>query len=295
MNGILCVNKPSGLTSFDVVAKLRRILGIKKIGHAGTLDPMATGVLPVLIGQATKALPFLPNKDKRYVARVAFGKTTNTLDITGEVLRETRSHLKKCDIDMCLKKYVGKISQIPPMYSAVKKNGIPLYKLAREGKIVDRSPREVEIYQLKCLQFDEEAQEYELEIFCSSGTYIRTLCDDLGRDLGVGGVLTKLVRTMACGYELDECKNLDEISEIWRIGKALEIVFPIESLFCKMPKLSLDPAQERMFRKGVRLSLGELSEVSGRVAVYGKAFLGLAHPQDGKLKIDRMFVEDNDA
>ncbi len=294
MNGVLCVNKPSGLTSFDVVAKLRRILGIKKIGHTGTLDPMATGVLPVLIGQATKALPYLPNKDKRYIARVEFGKTTDTLDITGKILKETRSHLKKCDIDMCLKKYIGKISQIPPMYSAVKKNGIPLYKLAREGKIIDRNPREARIYHLKCLQFDEEAQEGELEIFCSSGTYIRTLCDDLGQDLGVGGVLTKLSRTMACGYELNECKNLDEISEIGRLGKASEIVFPIESLFGRFPKLSLDPTQERMFRNGVRLSLGGLSKVSGRVAVYGKAFLGLAHPQDGKLKIDRMFVEDND-
>ena len=295
MNGILCVNKPCGLTSFDVVAKLRRILKIKKIGHAGTLDPMATGVLPVLVGQATKALPYFPNKDKRYVAQVEFGKTTNTLDITGEVLKETRSHLKKCDIDMCLKKYVGKISQIPPMYSAVKKNGIPLYKLARDGKIVDRSPREARIYNLKCLQFDQDMQECELEIFCSSGTYIRTLCDDLGRDLGVGAVLTKLTRTMACGYTLNECKNLDEISEIWRLGKSLEIVFPIESIFAEIPKLNLCPAQERMFRNGVKISLDELPKVSGMVAVCGKAFLGLAHPQDGKLKIDRIFVEDNDA
>ena len=294
MNGVLCVNKPSGFTSFDVVAKLRGIFRTKKMGHTGTLDPMATGVLPVLIGKATKAASLIPNKDKQYVARVAFGKKTDTLDITGNILEEKGSELKKCDLEACLKKYVGKISQIPPMYSAVKKNGVALYKLAREGKIIDREPRKIEIYHLICRQFDEKAQECELEIFCSSGTYIRTLCDDLGKDLGVGGVLAGLVRTMACGYNLNECKNLDEISEAGRLGKLNELVLPTESLFSQFSKVYLTPKQEKMFRNGAKLSLNELPEIFGQVAIYGKTFLGIAHPRGGELKIDKIFAEDND-
>ncbi len=294
MNGIVCVNKPAGFTSFDVVAKLRGVFKTKKIGHAGTLDPMATGVLPVFVGKATKVISYMDNKDKKYVAKFLLGKKTDTLDITGTIIEEKKSAVTKKEIVEVLKHYVGKITQVPPMYSAVKQNGVPLYKLARQGQIVERKSREVEIYELICKSFDEKLQLGEMEVFCSSGTYIRTLCDDIGTELGVGGVLTDLTRTMACGYDIKQCKTIDEIILLNDRGMLEEFLLPIESVFCSLPRIYLDGRQEKMFRNGVKISLKNFSEIDGRVAVYGSKFLGIAHPFEGRLKIDKLLVEDID-
>ena len=294
MNGIVCVNKPAGFTSFDVVAKLRGVFKTKKIGHAGTLDPMAIGVLPVFVGKATKVIPYMDNKDKKYVAKFMLGKKTDTLDVTGMVLEEKESNVTKEEVSEILKRYVGKIKQIPPMYSAVKKNGVPLYKLARQGQVVERKSREVEIYELICKNFDENLQVGEIEVFCSSGTYIRTLCDDIGTELGVGGILTDLTRTMACGYDLKECRTIDEIISLKDNGMLEKTILPIESVFGNLPRIYLDTRQEKMFRNGVKLSLKNFSEINGQVAVYGRSFLGIAHPFEDKLKIDKLLAEDID-
>lgn len=294
MNGIVCVNKLAGFTSFDVVAKLRGVFKTKKIGHAGTLDPMATGVLPIFVGKATKVIPYMDNKDKKYVAKFMLGKKTNTLDITGTILEEKDSTVTKEELREILKIYIGKIKQIPPMYSAVKKNGVPLYKLARQGKVVERKSREVEIYQLICKNFDEKLQVGEMEVFCSSGTYIRTLCDDIGTELGVGGILTDLTRTMACGYGLKDCRTIDEIISLKDNGMLEKAILPIESVFCNLPRIYLDIQQEKMFRNGVKLLLKDFSGINGQVAVYGRSFLGIAHLFEGKLKIDKLLAEDID-
>lgn len=294
MNGIVCVNKPAGFTSFDVVAKLRGVFKTKKIGHAGTLDPMATGVLPIFVGKATKVISYMDNKDKKYVAKFLLGKKTNTLDITGTIIEKKKSVVTKKEIVEVLKHYVGKIKQVPPMYSAIKQNGVPLYKLARQGQIVERKSREVEIYELNCRSFDENLQVGEMEVFCSSGTYIRTLCDDVGTELGVGGVLTDLTRTMACGYDINQCKTIDEIILLNDRGMLEEFLLPVESVFCSLPRIYLDKNQETMFKNGVKLSLKNFSEIGGRVAVYGRKFLGIAHLHDGKLKIDKLLAEDID-
>ena len=255
---------------------------------------MATGVLPVFVGKATKVIPYMDNKDKKYVAKFMLGKKTDTLDITGTILEEKESNVTKEEVSQILKRYVGKIKQIPPMYSAVKKNGVPLYKLARQGKIVERKSREVEIYELTCKSFDEKLQGGEIEIFCSSGTYIRTLCDDIGTELGVGGVLTDLTRTMACGYDLKECKTIDAIVSLKHSGMLGKILLPIESVFYNLPRVNLDGRQEKMFRNGVKLSLKNFSKIDGQVAVYGEKFLGIAHPFEGRLKIDKLLAEDID-
>lgn len=294
MNGIVCVNKPAGFTSFDVVAKLRGVFKTKKIGHAGTLDPMATGVLPVFVGKATKVIPYMDNKDKKYVAKFLLGKRTDTLDITGIVLEEKESSVTNKEISEILKKYIGKIEQVPPMYSAVKKNGVPLYKLARAGQVVERKSREVEIYDIVCRNFDESSQICEIEVFCSSGTYIRTLCDDIGTELGVGGVLTNLTRTMACGYDLKECIDIGEMVSLKNSDMLKDVLLPIESVFCNLPRIYLDEKQEKMFRNGAQISLRNFSKIDGHVAVYGSVFLGVAHPFDDRLKIDKLLAEDID-
>lgn len=294
LNGIVCVNKPAGFTSFDVVAKLRGVFKTKKIGHAGTLDPMATGVLPVFVGKATKVIPYMDNKDKKYVAKFLLGKRTDTLDITGTVLEEKESSVTNKEISEILKKYIGKIEQVPPMYSAVKKNGVPLYKLARAGQVVERKSREVEIYDIVCRNFDESSQICEIEVFCSSGTYIRTLCDDIGTELGVGGVLTNLTRTMACGYDLKECIDIGEMVSLKNSDMLKDVLLPIESVFCNLPRIYLDEKQEKMFRNGAQISLRNFSKIDGHVAVYGSVFLGVAHPFDDRLKIDKLLAEDID-
>ena len=214
LNGILPVDKPAGFTSFDVIAKLRGVTHTRKIGHSGTLDPMATGVLPLFFGTATKACSILPNEDKRYEASLRLGMTTDTEDITGKVLSEAPSAVTEERFRAVAAEFVGALMQTPPMYSAVKVGGRPLYDLARKGREVERPAKEIRVYSLDVTAFDEEAQTAQIKVFCGKGTYIRTLIADMGRILGCGAVMTALRRTEAGGFRESECYTIAEVQEL---------------------------------------------------------------------------------
>ena len=239
MNGIIVIDKENGYTSFDVVAKMRRICGEKKIGHTGTLDPMATGVLPILIGNATKAQSLLPESDKEYEATFSFGITTDTLDITGKVLSQTESNVKSEDLEAVLPQFRGDIMQLPPMYSAVSKDGVRLYELARKGLVTEREARPITVYKLDLLNFDEQLQSAQILVKCSKGTYIRSICDDIGQALGCGAVMTSLRRVTACGYTLDDAITLEKAKELSENGMLEEYLRPTESVLRVIRQLKL--------------------------------------------------------
>lgn len=302
MDGIIVVNKPQNFTSFDVVAVMRRLCGQRKIGHTGTLDPMATGVLPLLLGNATRAQDILPDSDKEYVAQFKLGVRTDTLDVWGEVLEEKKVSAKLEDIMLLIPKYSGEITQIPPMYSAVKKDGVRLYDLARQGIEVEREERKVTISQLKLLTYDDETFTGQLKIACSKGTYIRTLIDDIGRDLGCGAVMTSLVRTKACGFTLEDSVTIDDIKELSKEGECPEntrgLLRSSESLFTVYRKISVSEKQSLRFSNGNPLDIertavrksaedGEILRVCDR---NGK-FLGLGKVSldSGLIKIFKLF------
>lgn len=255
MNGVLLIDKPQEFTSFDVVAVIRRLAGQKKIGHTGTLDPNATGVLVVLLGNATKAQDLILNHDKTYIADFKLGITTDTLDIWGEVTNEKKSSVTGEDIQNIIPKFTGEISQIPPMFSAVQKNGQRLYDLARQGIEVERESRRVTIYSLKLLEFDEQTQCGKLKAACSKGTYIRTLIDDIGRVLGVGAVMTGLRRTSACGFDISDCITLDRAKELAENGELEEKLLSVENLFESLGYVSISDAQARRFSNGGALDI----------------------------------------
>lgn len=285
-SGVILIDKPSGFTSFDVIAVLRGVLRERRLGHTGTLDPMATGVLPVLVGKATRAADILPENEKSYRAGFALGYSTDTLDITGEVVKRSGKTASREEILTALDSFRGVITQLPPMYSAVQVGGRRLYDLARQGVSVERTPRRVEVYSAELIGFDESAQSGELEISCSKGTYIRSIIDDLGELLGTGGVMTALTRTSSQGFGLSECVTLDEIK---KMSDPWTRLIPTDSLFERYPELSLSCKQERMYKSGVRLDpdrvKGALRE--GIYRVYGESenFLGLCRvksPEDGQ-------------
>lgn len=291
MNGVLCVDKPQDFTSFDVIAKMRGILQIRKIGHAGTLDPMATGVLPLLIGNATRACDVLPVEDKRYTAEFLLGKTTDTQDITGTVLQERECRVGRKPLEKALEAFRGQIVQIPPMYSAVQVNGTRLYDLARQGKEVEREPRNVFIASLELLEYDEASARGVLDIRCSKGTYIRTICHDLGQALGVGCVLASLRRTESAGFGLERCVTLEQVQQLKNKGADMEpYIIPLGELFASYPQLKLNKVQSRMFSNGVRLDLGRTAwkGQSGYHSVYAEdgAFLGLALPDREAMELN---------
>lgn len=255
MNGIIIMDKPEDYTSFDVVAVMRKLLGEKKVGHAGTLDPMATGVLPILLGRATKLQAFLPITEKEYVAKIKLGLATDTLDITGKVLSSVSACIKKEEFQAALEPFVGAIDQLPPMYSAVQKDGVRLYALARKGIEIERSPRKVVISRLELLGFDEALQEGKLLITCSKGTYIRTLCDDIGKKLGCGAVLAGLQRTKACGFSLKDSITLDKAREFAANNNLQKYVLPCDLPFKSLRAASITLPQANRFRNGGALSL----------------------------------------
>lgn len=255
MNGVLLIDKPQEFTSFDVVAVIRRLAGQKKIGHTGTLDPNATGVLVVLMGNATKAQDLILNHDKTYAADFKLGITTDTLDIWGKVTGEKKSSITFEDIQNIIPKFTGEISQLPPMFSAVQKNGRRLYDLARQGIEVERESRNVTIYCLELLNFDEKTQSGTLKAACSKGTYIRTLIDDIGRKLGVGAVMTGLRRTSACGFDISDCITLDKARELAESGALEESLLSVESLFESLGYVSVTDAQARRFSNGGALDI----------------------------------------
>lgn len=263
MNGIIIIDKPEGYTSFDVVAVMRKLLGEKKIGHTGTLDPMATGVLPILLGRATKLQAFLPLTEKEYIAKIKLGLATDTLDITGKVLSSVSTCIKKEDFQAALEPFTGEIDQLPPMYSAVQKDGVRLYELARKGIEIERSPRKVVINKLELLRFDEVLQEGELLISCSKGTYVRTLCDDIGKKLGCGAVLAELKRTKACGFSLKDSITLDKARELAVNNNLQKYVLPCDLPFKSFRAANITLPQANRFRNGGGLSLDRISFNNG--------------------------------
>ena len=230
MTGIVNINKPYGKSSHFVVAVIRRITRIKKVGHTGTLDPLATGVLPICIGrESTKLSQAIMDGTKRYKALLQLGKTTTTQDSEGEVTSEREVNVTETDIKNAVAEFVGEISQIPPMYSAVKINGQKLYKLAREGKEIEREPRKITIYSIDVLNIDLNAATVELDICCSKGTYIRTLCNDIGEKLGCGGYMASLVRTKSASFTLENSITLEEFEEFWKSGEYEKVLIPPET------------------------------------------------------------------
>lgn len=297
MNGILCMNKPQDFTSFDVIGKLRGILHMKRLGHTGTLDPMATGVLPILVGTATKACDILPNQDKTYQATVVFGKATDTLDIWGKPLQDyPEQHVTETVLRAILPEFLGDITQLPPMYSAVSVNGKRLYELARKGETVERPTRTVHIDAITLDAFDETQQTATLTVSCGKGTYIRTLLSDIGQRLGGDAVMTALTRTAACGYQLQDCLTFEQVAAAMADGTLEEHLLPTDSLFSSYPKLRLNAAQERMFCNGVKLDLNRLRDLQPDqdiYTVYGATgtFLGtaLADRTQQELRIGKRF------
>lgn len=299
MNGILCMNKPEGFTSFDVIAKLRGILRIRRLGHAGTLDPMATGVLPVFVGGATRACDILPNQEKSYLARFTLGCETDTQDSTGTVTRRYDQHITQAQLLALLPRFTGQISQIPPMYSAVSVNGRRLYELARQGVEVERKPRTITIDRLELRSFDEASQTGTLFLACSKGTYVRTLLHDMGRALDCGGVMTGLERQSSCGLTLADCVTFPQVEAARDAGTLASLLLPIDTVFGAYPALHLNPAQSRMYRNGVKLSPDrlDLPAQSERYRVYGDTgcFFGIGRLQDGLLRVDKNLTGGEDA
>ena len=253
MNGIICVYKEQGYTSFDVVAIIRRIFKTKKVGHGGTLDPMAEGVLPVFLGSATKAVDFCPDTDKEYRAWFRFGLTTDTQDITGRVLSTDNTYVSRNKMILIERNFKGELMQLPPMYSAVSVDGKRLYELAREGREVERQPRPIVIHNLKIEEYQDN--QGVMLVNCSRGTYIRTLIHDIGQYVGTGAVMTGLVRTKSGRFTLDDCHRIGELEAMAQQEpeKLRELLMPMEKVFENMPKAHLDQKQTKLFRNGAKL------------------------------------------
>lgn len=296
MTGIICVNKEKDITSFGVCAKMRGILKEKKVGHTGTLDPMATGVLPIMIGGATRFLDYLPESDKGYRAVFVLGKTTDTLDITGTVTAENEVNASKSDVESVLTQFKGRIMQTPPMYSAVSVNGKRLYDLARQGIEVEREKREVEIKSLELADCNEAENEYTIDVLCTKGTYIRTLIDDIGRVLGCGAVMTSLVRTYAMGFTLDDCKTLAQLQLLKDSGEGFDsVLLPLEKALGAYDKVVVSPAQSNRFKNGGALDLVRVKKQLNADEIYrvyssDGDFLGLGKAVETQLKVEKFFV-----
>lgn len=291
MNGIIVINKPQDFTSFDVVAVMRGVAKTRKVGHTGTLDPMATGVLPLLFGNATKAQALLPDSSKEYIADFKLGIATDTLDITGKVLKERAVNIVKADIENLLPEFRGDIFQIPPMYSAVQKDGKRLYDLARQGIIVEREKRQVNISRLELLEYDEVENSGKLLVECSKGTYIRTLIDDIGEKLGCGGMMTALCRTSACGYTLDDAITIEQAKKLAEENNLESVVRSVDGVFRVYREVKVSPLQAKRFCNGGQLDLErlKLKEMANdeiiRVKTYDGEFIGL-----GKVDIEKNWL-----
>ncbi|MEE3467456.1 MAG: tRNA pseudouridine(55) synthase TruB [Eubacterium sp.] len=287
-DGIINVNKEKGFTSHDVVAKLRGILHIKKIGHTGTLDPDATGVLPICVGRATKVCELLTDHDKTYEAVVALGITTDTLDTTGEVLSRRPVEVTRERLEEVLTHFRGEIRQVPPMYSAIKINGKKLYEYAREGKEVERKERVVTIHELTLLDAELDAQSkthdeaaecptFTIRVTCSKGTYIRTLCDDIGRELGCGAAMASLVRTAVGRFVIDEAMTLAEIEQHVADGDIDTRMLPLESVFADCPACQVTEDAMKLLRNGNPLArevLTPMAQAGGSDSAAGAAEAG---------------------
>ena len=286
-NGIILVDKPADWTSHDVVAKLRGILHERRVGHSGTLDPMATGLLTVFVGRATRAVQFAETHNKRYVASLRCGYSTETQDTSGRVTAQTGISPTEAELTDVLPEFTGEISQIPPMYSAIKVSGKKLYELARKGETVERKPRTVNISELSLVGHD--GDDFVLSVSCSKGTYIRTLCSDIGERLGCLACMSALRRTNAGPFDVRDAHTLSEIAE-----DPERYIIPVDSLFSEHPAIELSAAQTAKLKCGNILNV---SAKNGTYRVYGENgdFLALANVSAGKLKTIKSFFEvDND-
>lgn len=296
MNGILCIDKPQKMTSFDACAILRRLSGEKKIGHAGTLDPMATGVLPLFFGKATRAIPLLPTHDKQYAVTLQFGYQSDTLDAWGTV-HETGAPLPDLSaVEAVLADFRGEILQVPPMMSALKKDGVRLYDLARQGIEIEREARPVTIYRLDVCDYDAQSGELHLLCDCSAGTYMRTLCDDVGRALGSGAVMTALRRTLAAGYPLSSCLTVDDCRAAAENGTLCEHILPIDSAFAEYPAVEVTAPQAMRFQNGGELfadRIQNLPQNARDVRIYhpNGTFVGLGRADEEYVRVVRIFSE----
>lgn len=290
-SGILVMNKPQGFTSFDVIGKLRGILKMKRLGHTGTLDPMATGVLPVLIGTAARACDILPDEGKAYRAAFQLGTVTDTQDSSGTVLETHSFDVSEEALRQILPQFTGVIQQIPPMYSAVQVGGKRLYELAREGKEIERPARTVTVSGLSLEAYDRASGCGTLAITCGKGTYVRTILHDIGGVLGCGCMMTALERTAACGFTLRDAHTFAEVQQAADEDTLDSLVIPTDRLFLTLPALQLGEAQTRLYRNGVKLELRRIKGISEakRYRVYGaeQGFLGLAEAdrENGILRV----------
>ena len=283
MDGIVIVDKPQDWTSQDVTARLRRVFNTRRIGHGGTLDPMATGVLPVFVGRATRGVEFFEHAEKTYEATLRLGITTDTEDISGEVLSATPVHVSREQLEETLEKFRGEIFQIPPMYSALKINGQKLCDLARKGKEVERKPRKITIHLLECLDFD--GTDAVLRVTCSKGTYIRTLCKDIGEALGCGGTMASLRRTAAGEYTISQSVPLQELLETQEPEKYLRNV---DTMFTQYPAVTLTDKQELRCRNGNSFSV-QLAEGTYRAYSKSGEFLMLAQVKENVMSTIKSF------
>lgn len=297
ISGVVAVDKPQGMTSHDVVYRLRRLYGTKQVGHTGTLDPLATGVLPVMVGRAVKASEYLTSDNKHYIAGMLLGVTTDTEDITGAVLTKTEDLPSKEAVSEVLSRFRGEILQIPPMYSALKVDGQKLCDLARKGVEVERKPRPITVYKLELLECEPEKGRYLLDVECSKGTYIRTLVSDIGAALGCGATMESLRRAKAGCFTLSDCVSLEELEQMEPTERA-SLLHPVEALFSDCEKLHLAPFYARLARNGCEIYLKKIGKeypVGTRLSLYREedGFFALGQVQEfaeGKaVKIIKLF------
>jgi len=287
MNGIIIIDKPMGRTSHDMVYVMRKMTGIKKVGHTGTLDPEATGVLPVCIGSATKVADMLTLSDKCYCAELVLGMTTDTQDAYGEVLTECAVTCTEDEIREAIMSFVGEIEQIPPMYSAIKQNGKKLYELARQGIEVERKKRKVTINSIDILKIDGER--VTIDVSCSKGTYIRTLCEDIGLKLHVGAYMNTLRRTKTGPFTIEDSYTLRELEVLKEKGQLESVLISVDRMFEEYPKIILNPKQVKSITNGVQMSYNGIEGQSYRLYDEKGKFLCISKMQDGKLKLEKAF------
>ncbi|MCH5210613.1 MAG: tRNA pseudouridine(55) synthase TruB [Oscillospiraceae bacterium] len=287
MNGIIIIDKPPGRTSHDMVYVMRKLTGIKKIGHTGTLDPMATGVLPVCIGSATKAADMLTLSDKRYVAELILGKATDTQDAQGNVTEERDVNCREDEVRDVIMSFVGEIEQIPPMYSAIKKDGKKLYELARQGIETEREKRKITINSIDILEID--LPRIKIDVSCSKGTYIRTLCADIGEKLGTLAHMSALRRIKTGPFSIDKSYTVEELEELKDKGQLQDALISVDNLFSEYPAVYLNPKQVKSVTNGVRMTYKGDENQTYRVYDDCGNFLCVSKIKDGKLTLQKSF------
>lgn len=291
MNGIINVNKPLKMTSHDVVYRLRKILSVKKIGHTGTLDPDASGVLPMCVGRATKTADMLTAQDKQYVAEVTMGSATDTLDASGKITASADVNVSEEDIRRIVAGFIGETEQIPPMFSAVKINGKKLYELARKGEEAERKPRKIRINQIEIQNIDLPHKKFVMKVDCSKGTYIRTLCDDIGRKLGCYAHLSQLTRTRSGRFDISQSYTLEEIERMFTDGD-MTFLTPIDEVFNEYEKLILTQTKAYKMCNGAKVSVqGVCDGKIYRVYDENGNFLTISQAENGFMKILKTFYQ----